>query len=178
MKKLLFILSLIPLVTLGPVMCGTGENVTKSGTAWTNAGNLTADDNAYATCTGTLSQYLYAHNFDFSSLPSGATITNVAIIFEVSATTNGSLYSISAQLINESGTAFGNQVASGVNGTTTLNSIIMGVTPTAGQLKDPDFGVRLDYSSSSTETVNVDYVSLTVTYKIGGGFFQLMSSSQ
>ncbi len=65
----------------GLVLCGTGANISGSGTDWSNPSNITSESN-YADATlqkdGGLSDYLRATNFSFS-LPSGATIDGVEV---------------------------------------------------------------------------------------------------
>jgi hypothetical protein len=183
MKLILILLSFIPFATAGPVLCGTGENVAKTGgTAWTNPGNITANDNVDATCTGTSSQYLYAHNFDFSSLPWSATVTNVVASVEL--TTTGSTINdeLDYQFIDNNGSPFdageGGNMPGGT--TRTVYPLDYRTLPTAVQIKDPDFGIRLSVTNTSSATVAIDYVSITVTYTAGnsGGLFTLMSKSQ
>lgn len=68
-------------------MAGTGATA-GFGIAWTNPGNVTADDGSYATCTGPgTSQRLEATNFGFA-LPSGATIIGVYPEFKMHASSN------------------------------------------------------------------------------------------
>lgn len=66
----------------GLVLCGTGANISGSGTDWDNPSNITAEDSNYAYAdinkNGGLSDYLRATNFSFS-VPSGATVDGVEV---------------------------------------------------------------------------------------------------
>ena len=65
----------------GLVLCGTGANISGSGTDWSNPSNITSESN-YAGATlqknGGLSNYLRATNFGFS-VPTNATIDGVEV---------------------------------------------------------------------------------------------------
>lgn len=69
----------------GPLIAGTGANDASYGTtAWTNPGNVTANDGTDATCgvaSGDTSQYLKSTNFGFA-IPSGATIDGIIVKWE------------------------------------------------------------------------------------------------
>ena len=66
----------------GLVLCGTGANISGSGTDWDNPSNITAEDSNYAYAdlnkNGGLSDYLRATNFSIS-VPSGATVDGVEV---------------------------------------------------------------------------------------------------
>ena len=66
----------------GLVLCGTGANISGSGTDWDNPSNITAENSNYAYAdlnkNGGLSDYLRATNFSFS-VPSGATVDGVEV---------------------------------------------------------------------------------------------------
>jgi hypothetical protein len=183
MKAILLLLFFFPSAVIGPVMCGTGT-ASGTGTAWTNAANITADDNSDASFTGTHSNNLIASNFDFSSLPQGATITQVSIDFEATGTVSSGHISPAykypdGSIVDAGGVQLNFGTTRHVYNRTLDKSIDPNVpTVTANQLRDPSFGIALSYFEITSATVTIDYVTVTVTYSVGGGFFQLMSKSQ
>jgi hypothetical protein len=166
--------------TAGPNLAGTGTSVSTgngTGTAWTNPGNVTADDATNATITSgaTTTQFLTATNFGFS-IPSGATITGLQFTIE--------RFRGSTRLAG--GGVFDNEVFA-VKGGTNLTSnraytntsdwgTILGTTVDYGTASDlwggtfidtdinaSNFGVALSARQAGAQC-NVDCVKATITY--------------
>lgn len=161
------------MATTGNVFPGTGENNAGIGaTAWTNPGNITADDGTDAGNTASASsQYLVARNFNFSGLPSNAIIKGVLVRIEASEHSGGT-EALLAQLQNETGTLFGtgktNTNEGNLSGTAKSvytfgsTSDLWGASLTRAIVTDADFGVRFWYTTG--HTVNVDFVTMAITY--------------
>ena len=159
----------------GNVFAGTGENNAGIGaTAWTSPGNVTADDATDATCNaGASSQYLVARNFNFSSIPSGATIVGVLVRAEASEHSAGT-EALLAQLQNESGTLFGSSKSASnegnISGTAKAvytygsTSDVWGATLTQAIVTDADFGVRFWFTTA--HDVRIDYVTMAIEYTV------------
>jgi len=157
----------------GNIFPGTGENNAGIGaTAWSTPTNVTSDDGADATCNAAASsQYLVARNFDFSSIPSGSTINGVLVRVEASEHSPGT-ENLLAQLQDAAGTLVGNSKSTSnegaISGTTKLVytygsvSDIWGANPNAAMVKDPDFGVRLWFTTA--HDVRVDFVTMQIEY--------------
>jgi hypothetical protein len=178
MRNLLFIL-FIPLFTsTGNVLPGTGESNNGIGaTAWTNPTNILTDNAANATCNaGASSQYLVARNFNFASIPDGATINGVTVRIEALESSSGT-ESLNARLQDASGVLTGSSKALTISGTGatvyTYGGIsdLWGATLTTAIVKDADFGVRFWFTTSHNMTV--DYVTIGIEYTVGNSnFFQ------
>lgn len=153
----------------GNVFAGTGENNAGIGaTAWTNPGNLVSDNGTDATCNAAASsQYLVARNFGFT-LPANAVILGITIRVEASEHTTGT-ESLNARLQDESGTLVGSSKANTISGTTKAvytygsASDVWSATLTAAIVNDPDFGVRLWFTTA--HDVRIDYVTCAVEYR-------------
>ena len=74
---LLLLFAVAYAATTGYTFPGSG-----SGSAWTNPGNITADDNTYAVNATTSTGYLVGSSYGFS-IPSGATIDSIAMQVEI-----------------------------------------------------------------------------------------------
>lgn len=169
MKAILATLLFFEIFTsTGQTVCGTGANNAGIGaTAWTNPGNITANDNTTASCNaGASSQYLVASNFGFS-IPAGSTINGITAIIEATEGSGGT-ENVNAQLQNESGTLFGSSKVVNWSGagltqyTYGANNDLWGATITEAIVEDPDFGVRFWYTTAHNTTV--DYVSMAIEY--------------
>ena len=150
---------------------GTGESVDRAGlTAWTNPGNITANDGTVANCTGSGSDYLVARNFGFS-IPAGSTINGIFVRVEAAENAGGT-EALLAQLQDDAAALAGSSKANAIEGHlsgTTLTiytyggtSDLWGATLTPAIVNDADFGVRLWFATS--HTVTVDHVTMAVTY--------------
>lgn len=159
------------MATTGDRIAGTGTSVTRgSGTAWTNPGNITANDGTTASVSsGSFgSNYLVASNFGFT-VPTGSVIQGVTVKFEAAESSTGT-ESVTAQLQDNSAALFGTTIAQTVNGTTltvytyggTANLWGTGTALTPEVVNDPDFGVRFWFTT--THNMTVDYVSIAIEY--------------
>lgn len=155
---------------------GTGADDNAVGTvAWTNPGNITADDASYAVATyaspGTAySHYLKGTNFGFS-IPTGATINGI----EVTINKNSSLsvYDEKVRIIKADGSIGTTDKSSASIWPTSLTSSVYGgssdlwgETWTAADINDADFGVALQAKLVSTGVTQavVDYFTIKVYY--------------
>jgi hypothetical protein len=158
----------------GNVFAGTGENNAGIGaTAWTNPGNIGAQDGSEATCNaGASSQYLVARNFGLA-VPGGSSIQGITVRVEASEHTAGAEV-LNARLQDDTGTLVGLTKGNSLNGTTKAvytygaasDQWGLGSTLTAAMVNDADFGVRLWFTTA--HDVRVDYVTLAVEYTVGG----------
>ncbi|MBS1742833.1 MAG: T9SS type A sorting domain-containing protein [Bacteroidetes bacterium] len=167
-------------LTDGPNLAGTAAN-SGSGTAWSNPGNVNANDNAYASVTGfgtAFSQTLVASDFGFA-IPSDATIKGfqVSIARFRSGGTTGEIQDNSLKLV-KGGTVVGtNKGATSTNWPTSeavanygTASDLWGTTWTPTDINANNFGVALlvdntnTFSFFGTRTANVDYIQVTITY--------------
>lgn len=186
--KLLSIILIIAMpfwASTGNVFPGTGANTDRSAaTDWVNPGNILADENTTASCTGgaTGSDYLIASNFNFSSIPFNAIITGITVRFAAAESSTGS-ETTTAQLQDAAGALFGTSKTNSVNGTGetvytygAANDLwgLNNTTLTAAIVKDADFGCRFWYTT--THNMTVDFVTLAVEYAAGGGFFRSAST--
>jgi hypothetical protein len=136
-----------------------GANISVGDTSWINPGNVTASDQARATCTrstiGT-TQRLYASNFNFSDIPDAAQITTVDLLVERSYTGGPAEIRDSIVQITIDGTTL-----AGINKADTVSTWVLGDTeeviqytfaaseagnPTAAQVKAPSFGAVVQAS--------------------------------
>ena len=170
------------MATAGPNSPAAGADDTSTGsgtTAWTNPGNITAQDSTYATANGAqTTHWLKATNFGFS-IPAGATINGVtlSIVEGGYSQSAGSASFWYAFLWN------GGQIGSGVSesfgtslGATTLTmgsaSNLWGATLDTTVTNASTFGVeiRIDAHAGSTITTsNIDCLQLTITYTLASG---------
>lgn len=156
--------------TTGAIIAGTGTSVARStGTAWTNPGNITADDGTNASCNSgsTGSAYLRASNFGFN-IPAGSLIQGFTVVFEMAEASAGG-ETVSVQIVDQSGAAAGNAKTQSVNNNNSMTAYtlgsstdVWGTTLTAADINDTDFGVYLWYTT--THNTTVDYISIEVNY--------------
>lgn len=177
MKLISYILILfIPFISTGNVFPVTGENNAGIGaTAWTTPANIVSDNNVTASCSAAASsQYLVARNFGFT-IPQNAKIIGITVRIAAAESSTGA-ETLNIRLQDESGTLFGTAKTQSINGTGetiyTLGSStdLWGATLTNTIINDADFGVRFWYTTSHNMTV--DYVTMSVDYSLGGGFFR------
>ena len=160
------------MASTGNVFAGTGESVDRAGlTAWTNPGNVTADDAADATCSGAGSDYLVARNFNFAAVPTGAVILGVFVRVEASEHTSGT-EPLLAQLQDEAAALVGSSksaaIEGNISGTTKAiytyggTSDLWSAALTAAIVKDADFGVRLWFTT--THDIRIDFVTMAIEF--------------
>ena len=165
--------------TVGPSYPNSSITGGGDGVAWTNPGNVSADDNSYMTAnignTGT-SQALYATDFNFASIPDDATIAGIEVaIGRYSSTTNPNLIRDNTVQLLKSGSAIGNNKA--VTGTNWPNESegegeatyggpgdLWGTTWSPAEIKASNFGLELivDNSGFNSHIAYVDYIRITV----------------
>ena len=160
----------------GPRNAGAGATGGGAGTAWTNPGNITADDTSYATVApgflGT-SETLNGTSYGFA-IPANATINGIQVSIMRQSSSTGSGFSIrdsSVRLI-KGGTITGdnkaiaadwpNSMAAANYGST---SDLWGTTWTPAEINAANFGVALAVvDEGASRTASVDYMQITVTY--------------
>ena len=171
---------------------GTVVSTNTGDLSWSNPSNVTADDGTNATQANTgsktaVNDSLDCDNFDFSSIPSGATIDGIEVVIErAEGTTGNNIYDYTVRLF-KAGSLTGDNKADTVNEwPTTITAKtyggaadLWGTTWTDSDVKDPDFGVRMTNQkvslSSSSGSNTVDYVKVTVYYTESSSFVPRLS---
>ena len=165
--------------TSGPNFPGTGADVTGVGTVtWANPGNITANDNSYASASlnNSTTHYLQATNFGFA-IPTLATIDGITVVIGRYGTTDfGNDVRDNIVRLVQGGTIVGSNYATtgtdwpSTEGTATYGSAtdLWGTTWTAAQINAANFGVVLSATSTNSRTAYVDYMQVTVAYTYGG----------
>lgn len=157
------------MASTGAKLPGSGTSVARStATAWTNPGNITANDGTSASISsGSVgSAYLVASNFGFT-VPTGSVIRGVTVVFEAAESATGS-ETVSAQLQDDTATLQGSVLTTSVNGATLTNytyggtANLWGSTLTVAEVNDADFGVRFWFTT--THAMTVDSVTMEITY--------------
>jgi hypothetical protein len=160
--------------TAGPSPPSTGTNNNAVGAvAWTNPGNVTAEDGNSATATVGLasdSQYLFATGFGFS-IPAGAVIQGIQAGVK-HACMNGDVQDEKIRIIK-----------GGVVGTTDRSSAsawptsltfaqygggsdLWGLTWLPSDINASNFGLAIQAQSSFSDTAAIDVVYITITYTL------------
>jgi hypothetical protein len=159
----------------GNIFPGTGENNAGIGaTAWTNPGDVVSDNATDATCNAPASsQYLVARNFNFSGVPTNATITGILVRVEASEHTGGT-EPLLARLQDASGALVGTGKSTSnegsISGTTKAvytygsTSDTWAASPTGNMVHDADFGVRLWFTT--VHDIRIDYVTMALEYTV------------
>lgn len=165
----------------GAVSPGTLANDSAVGTsAWTNPSKASTNNESYAAVnTGASSvttNYLKATNFDFSTIPSGATIDGITVSINRN-TADGSGVQDSVIRLVVGGTVSGDNKSAGAFWTwnimdTTVNfggsSDTWGLSLSDTEVKSSDFGVVLSASVGAFESALVDHITMTVYYTATG----------
>lgn len=160
-------------------IAGIGESNGSGNRAWTNAGNVTADDTNYATAPmsgGEISRYIRARNFGFT-IPTGATITGITATVMRQSSSNGGGNSVKDETIRlmKNLTIVGNNYAGNVDWPTTMTAAnygtgttdLWGTTWTEADINNANFGMFfrvLNESNNNSRTASVDYIEITVYY--------------
>jgi len=166
----------------GVKYCQTGASVSSApydDQAWTNPGNIVADDTNYAQITnpnfdvGTYSYLLRGTNFDFSVIPDGSTIDGIYVTTAAAYVNGAGSYTL-VQLVNASSALIGdNKAATPVALTTPTIAAnnwggaadTWGASPTAAMVKSANFGVALGFEPTAADCdIYADYVRMTVYY--------------
>ncbi len=159
------------MASTGNLFPGTGANDAGIGaTAWVNPGNIVSDNATDASCTAAASsQYLVAKNFNFTSVPTNATIAGITVRIEAAESSTGS-ETLQIRLQNESAALAGSTKTASISGATptvyTAGAVndLWTLTPTPAQVHDIDWGVRFWYITAHNMTV--DYVTMALEYTI------------
>lgn len=153
---------------------GTATAPSGGGGAWTNPGNITADDNTeadLASGAGT-SGSLIAKQFGFSI--SAASIDGITVTIGARYT-GPSSQNLTAQLRDASGTLVGSSKTALINQTTeqtfTLggSTDVWGTSLTQTDINDVDFGVEFLANGIITYALAVDWVKIDVAYTATAG---------
>lgn len=159
----------------GPLSPSSGTNDTSTGTfAWTNPGNITSSDNAYATVNtpGALSNYLVGSCYGFT-IPAGATVTGVVVDIErkspFAVVKDNILKLIKGGVISGTDKADTSTVWPGGDTYKTYGSStdLWGLTLTPDDINASNFGVALSANNFSGDTGAdgyVDHIRITVYY--------------
>jgi regulation of enolase protein 1 (concanavalin A-like superfamily) len=141
--------------------------------AWTNPGNITANDSVVATVTVTTtnSDWLVANNFGFS-IPSGSTIDGIVATVNASANTSSSAVDNGAFLIHANSSFSPSNQATNSALPTTLtdktyggSSSTWGDSWTATDINSANFGFAFRVGGfTNPSTANVDYIKIQVYY--------------
>lgn len=167
------------MATSGPTSCGTGADDAAVGSvAWTNPGNITADDASYATAATTnvaTSHWLKATNFGFT-LPTDAIINGIQVTYKYKDSTGAG--QVNSCKIVKGGTIVGSSLSGGESIPVSENtqsyggsSNLWGQTWTAADINASNFGFVLQtISNAGGSTQSVNRVTATITYTpVAGG---------
>lgn len=166
----------------GWVLAGQGRAVNRTsgtGAGWTNPGNITTDDGtnaAYslsATVAAVFSHWIVADQFDFSSVPSGATINGVEVRGQLSVN-NAAGSTIHAVVIGKDDSTQGTEKAPATAVTTSpvdydngSASDLWGLTLSDAEVKSSNFQARISVRNGtgfSTRNFSADAIWMRVTY--------------
>ncbi|MDP2676648.1 MAG: DUF2341 domain-containing protein [bacterium] len=160
----------------GWVPAGTGANDASVGTTvWTSPENITADNDTRASVSlgAESSQYLYASNFNFSSVPDSAIIVGIETRRQAHQTSFAACQDSVLRLFNAAGTPAGNDKSAGSSWTTTVDTEVTyggpsdtwGLSPDVSDIKDTDWGWGISATNpGSTGDCAVDFMEMKVHY--------------
>ena len=159
------------MATTGVKYPGTVEDDASVGTvAWTNPGNVAADDGSNATASLFVEQshYLVARNFDFSAIPTGSTIDSVVVTVQRDGT-SGNVEDVIVKLW-QAGPAGDNHAASGYWGGPSENIGYSGfgtwgLTLSRDDVNDADFGVCISVENDTGGAIPaIDFITMEIVY--------------
>ena len=170
---LLVLFSTVWADTTGDTICGTGS---EPGTAWSSEGNLTADDNAYATNNTSDIGVLVGSNYGFS-IAAGSTIDSIIMVMENRYTGGGNEAQRTGYFgISKDGTTFANDSETyiGLNNTNvteTSNGVTDKLWGTTWTVTEANAIKTLLHrkSGSSQGTHQIDYHQLNIWFTTAGG---------
>lgn len=171
--------------TAGPNYPSTGADDSAVGSiTWSSPGNITAEDNVYATSLGksdNTTHYLKGTEFGFS-VPAGSTIDGITVTIsrKASGASAGirAVYDSIVRLVIGGSVVGDNKAATSTmwplaEATASYGGISdkWGLTPTADDVNGSDFGVVLSarHNGSLSGQSSVDSITVIVTYTEGGG---------
>jgi hypothetical protein len=166
----------------GPLLAGTGANVTGIGTiAWTNPSNITTSGASFATAALTSSassEWLVGTNFGFT-IPAGSTITGITV--SCVAKYSGSVSKIQAVVLWYGGTSQSTEAPAQSITTTAVLYTFTGpwsVLPPVATVNGSGFGFAVScvqgHLTTSTTSVNDYLITITYTAAAGGVFTSRM----
>jgi hypothetical protein len=184
MKKVFLLCNIIVLAinfsitaqsTIGPNYAHSGITGGGSGIAWTNPGNIAADDNIYTTAAignnGT-SQALNATDFGFS-IPTDAVIAGIKVTIGrfCNSSDPNLIRDNSVQLIKDGSVVGGNKAITATNWPSSEavadyggESDLWGTIWTPADINASNFGIQLVVKNSgyNSHTASVDYIQMTI----------------
>ncbi len=169
------------IVDTGWVSPGTVESIQDGSSfrAWANPGNAVSSNNAVANqgpLDATSNDFLQATNFDFSTIPGGATILGI----EARVERQGQEFVGASRIFDDTiqivkgGTRQGNNKSTGAGWAFSAEEIITfggaadlwGLTVTDSDVKASNFGFTLRCSSAPTNgNADVDHMQMRITYQ-------------
>lgn len=161
------------MTTLASRGSGTPTTAASAGT-WSNAtsavdGSPGSTPDTFATWVtnvANITATITVSGYDFSTIPSGATVNSVTVLFRHSESSTARLVAVFADVFDGA-----TQIGTTINGTTNTathnDSAAMSANPTVAQLKSANFKVRLSATRGNvgtTSTWSVDHIDVTVDY--------------
>ena len=155
----------------------------ESGTEWSNETNIFSSNDVYATRTSTATgttPTLWAYGFNFSGVPTGATIDGIEISVEDKCSSNTLVQRTKVQLYDGT-TAMGTNQESGTTITQTEGvtyfggaTNLCGWTAIADTDLDSTFRVGVEYTQSTTSNriISVDHIQVKIYYTEASGSTQ------
>jgi len=160
------------MATTGELFAGSGGSVDRSGNnAWTDPGNITADDAAEAFA-DVPTDYLVATNFG-ASIPSGATIDGITVRVHATEIGTGSSNFIPQLVSDGTPTLIGSAKSAVTIGSNPHvsggSSDVWGATLTPAIVSSSGFGVAIwSTDSFGGNEIQVDYITIEIHYTEGG----------
>jgi hypothetical protein len=170
-------------ITVGPRNPVAATSAGGGTIVWSNPTNALTINSVYTTANLSgpglkSSQYLRTTNYDFSAIPSNATIVGISVTigrFQNSTGGGNDVKDFDVNLL-KAGTIVGNDYANtGTEWPTTLTAAnyggtldLWGTTWTVNDIKNTGFGATLQVNSDNDRTASVDYMQIAVTYTLPG----------
>lgn len=175
------------MTTTAAIIAGTGASLAGIGTvAWTNPGNITASDDTRATTNvgvASVSNWLVATNFDFSTIPNDAVILGVTGTFEGSyitspVTLTSASFVVGGAVVGTAKTLSQALTSSDASYTVGSASDLWGYAITPALLKVSTTGFAVSMTGGGAASVaRVDAMWLTVDYGYNGFRTRFTSST-
>jgi hypothetical protein len=168
------------MASTGFTICGTGANVAGVGTeAWSNPGNITADDGSNASSNTTKNEqtnYLVGSNFGFA-IPTGATVDGIEARLQVFSGDAAS--AITHAIIYKDNSTPGDDLEAGTTNVTTSpanydygsSTELWGLTWTPAEINSANFQLRMAMvaGSGTASTQQVDFLAVNIHYTEAAG---------
>lgn len=172
----------------GAIIAGTGANLTGIGTvSWASPGNITASDDTRATTNvgvASVSNWLVATNFDFSSIPNDAAILGVTGTIEASyltspTTVTSASFVVGNAVVGTAKTLSQALTSSDASYTVGSASDLWGYAITPAVLKVSTTGFAVSFTGGAgLSTTSVDAMWLTVEYAQPGPMYRRLIQKQ